>query len=646
MARSYWVASALALFVLTNVVRFAANQCRGLGRAPLEFVNSNQGRDRPTVRVRTSHVASSASVPRSIADDDRVSSQTKIVALEDQINELTAYVERVLNETRRRQQPPRRSAPPDVGPSLPECDELMQRQNSPYRDGVFLTSHATKIQWVPRADGSRQLELGEICRLKRYTSSEANQCLADKHLSMIGDSLTRYQFTSLAYFLENGRFQSRFGRPPSRNAPCLHIDETGQPTCAPFATPSVTNHYEWKGGWNGYFRGLGGGNDGGVMNGHMESTSVRAETSIGGQDSDNFLYTHPKSGIVLSYAYEAGWGNAPRPLQGYYYTNCSYTGSCRKTKKMMRELANRSLAKDFDWQQSFPEAIGKNGTLRTVLPRRPDYLFYNRGVWGRLSEARAKLIMPALRDWVAGGEASVSDGGGDDSQDDGSGDDSQDEGGGGDDSQEKDEGGDDDSQDDGGGDDSQNEDGGGADSQDDGSGDDSQGDDDDEDDDNNRGNNNDAESQTANNAADDSQSHSSPPSPDRRCFYKTTTAGSNSMRGGYRTHELQHVWPHVYRAGCSYFDAGHLTDAFSALNWDDHMNNEASTERRSIYTDSVRRALRATAIVVLLVRFVSHTRLVVKLPSFSTAQVHFQPWVYEELNQVMLNVLCNDKKLA
>jgi hypothetical protein len=26
-------------------------------------------------------------------------------------------------------------------------------------------------------------------------------------------------------------------------------------------------------------------------------------------------------------------------------------------------------------------------------------------------------------------------------------------------------------------------------------------------------------------------------------------------------------------------------------------------------------------------------------------QVHFQPWVYEELNQMLLNVLCNDKKL-
>jgi hypothetical protein len=61
----------------------------------------------------------------------------------------------------------------------------MRQPHSPFRDGNFLTSHATPMRWVPRRDGSRQLELAEFCRLKRYTSREANPCLANKHASMI-----------------------------------------------------------------------------------------------------------------------------------------------------------------------------------------------------------------------------------------------------------------------------------------------------------------------------------------------------------------------------------------------------------------------------------------------------------------------------
>jgi hypothetical protein len=183
---------------------------------------------------------------------------------------------------------------------------------------------------------------------------------------MIGDSLTRYQFASLAHFLETGAFPARFRR-PNHGAPCQHVDGAGNLQCASAAHPSVVLSDEW-GSWDDYFRGMGGGDDGGVMNGHLESASVRAAGSAPGQDSDNFLYAHGTSRAVLSYSFEAGWGDHPRPLQGYRYTNCSFAGSCRKSADQMRALGNRSMADDFDWQQPFPEAIYANGTLRAALP--------------------------------------------------------------------------------------------------------------------------------------------------------------------------------------------------------------------------------------------------------------------------------------
>jgi hypothetical protein len=95
---------------------------------------------------------------------------------------------------------------PSQQQALPTCESLMKSPNSPVSDGAFLTRETTPNIWTLRADGSRELTLPLTCRLKRYTSSEARQCLSNKHLSFIGDSLTRYQYLSLAYFLERGQY--------------------------------------------------------------------------------------------------------------------------------------------------------------------------------------------------------------------------------------------------------------------------------------------------------------------------------------------------------------------------------------------------------------------------------------------------------
>jgi hypothetical protein len=436
---------------------------------------------------------------------------------------------------------------------LPMCDDLMRQQpDSPFRDGAFLASHATPIRWVPRRDGSRQLELLEICRLKRYTSHEANTCLADKHVSMIGDSLTRYQYLSLAYFLEHGTFPPRFPQAapdaPTAPARCLHVDETGRPTCSPAGEPNVCVESDWDGyeghaGWDGFYAGMCGGTAGAIMNGRMECRSDRIHPEGVGmwgiEMHEAAVYSHPRSRAVLSFAFEAGWGNDQEaPIHGLYFTNCTHGGTCRRTAQDAELIRNRTSRRDFDFSQPFPEAIGRNGVLRAILPT-PNYalvrtharrigiacaanaatsrrkhshfrhcllpteidLQYNRGIWGRLAEDRAKRIFPILRDWV--GAAGPGRSSNDSSSGSGSG----------------------------------------------------------------------------------SDSPGPPPRGEGRCFFKSTTA--TPLRGSAHDAELRTIRPHALWAGCAYLDFAHLTEAFA--------EDSPQAERHSVFVDNVRRPHRFCA---------------------------------------------------
>jgi hypothetical protein len=80
-----------------------------------------------------------------------------------------------------------------------------------------------------------------------------------------------------------------------------------------------------------------------------------------------------------------------------------------------------------------------------------------------------------------------------------------------------------------------------------------------------------------------------------RCFFKTTTA---STRKSTIYAERSHVRDETLKAGCSFLDIAHVTGIFASLQ---------PVERTFVFWDAV----------------------------------HYLPWVYEELNNVLLNVLCN-----
>ena len=294
--------------------------------------------------------------------------------------------------------------------TLPTCRSLMNAPNSPVADGSFLTNRdSTPNVWTLRADGSRQLSLPFTCHLHRYTASEARQCLSKKHVSFIGDSLTRYQFISLAYFIEKGKYPPRFGKEKN----CTHFNEQGEATCSPSAEPNVCMEGDWK-NFQTYHRDLGGGIDGGTFNGRFQCLCARKEDDQVADPAyvpvENFLYVSDDAGVpdggkvILSFISERGWGSNPYPVRGWNFTDCAFKGTCRMTEEDNEHLIGRQRAEDFDWSAPLYQALNESSptsSLQHVFPN-VDIVMYNRGLWGMLNKDQADIIMPLLHHFAGG----------------------------------------------------------------------------------------------------------------------------------------------------------------------------------------------------------------------------------------------------
>ena len=396
---------------------------------------------------------------------------------------------------------------------LPTCESLMNRPHSPVADGDFLTRSTTPNTWTLRADGSRELQLPLTCQLKRYTSAEAHQCLSNRHISFIGDSISRYQYVSLVYFIERGQYPPRFGIKPNHKPECTHVDEQGNFTCSPPGQPNVCVEGDFISitgdPWQDYHMALGGASDGGMFRGRMECSCVRRNDDAFRNATlplENLMYVSKEMNdrtaggrVEMSYISEIGWGDDPAPVRGWNFTTCAYLGTCRTTKQDSDALLGRLLEGHVDWEEPLDKAL--NGSLRQILPP-VDIVIYNRFLWGPMPEERAETIMPLLHDFV-------------------------------------------------------------------------------------------------------NDRHQG------RCFYRTTTASTNPYDPDV---EMKVMKDPTFRSGCSMLDFFHLTKDFGTHMSShppppkqEHDNISISREREDIYWDSV----------------------------------HFVPWVYEELNNLLLNVLCN-----
>lgn len=95
---------------------------------------------------------------------------------------------------------------------VPSADA--QACNSTLLSGLFNLSQVvweeqqriafTAGQWV-RVTDQPELKLLS-CKMHRFSSTEARACLAERPLILLGDSVTRFQYLSLSFFLDFGYF--------------------------------------------------------------------------------------------------------------------------------------------------------------------------------------------------------------------------------------------------------------------------------------------------------------------------------------------------------------------------------------------------------------------------------------------------------
>ena len=299
------------------------------------------------------------------------------------------------------------SSSPWYGEALPSCTELMRQPM--YADGSFLTNrNTTQIVWRKRHDGSKELTVPFTCYLTRYTPEQAGKCLKNKNLFFVGDSLTRYQFLSLAYFLEHKKWPMRFN---AGLQPCLdHIDENGNPTCSKKEEPSVCSENDFVdiGGWKSYYQAMGGGTGGSVFHGRMESQSIRSGKRFPIVDTMQYTssdkYGEGNGRTKLSAYMELG-RSGMEPFHGFNFTGCGYNATCTYTPERYAQNEKRVSNSDFDWE--YPNIVtgfGPNGTSFHAQHQDTNYIFYNRGIWGAIQIDKAEKMMSAMYEMTGGDE--------------------------------------------------------------------------------------------------------------------------------------------------------------------------------------------------------------------------------------------------
>ena len=196
---------------------------------------------------------------------------------------------------------------------------------------------------------------------------------------------------------------------------------------------------DWAGGWPSYQMNLGGGgddddDDGGIFRGRMESHSTRGCKYEG----ENMMYvpgtkkyddvpstsSSDRGGgagvgwngrTKLSYTMESGWNEESIMSPGWNYTGCAFGGTCRYTRDQYDDNIRRCDAGDVDWKySSLVEAFGgseggeetndadnappneRNMTVFLEQYLDVNYVLYNRGLWGKIPEGRARRMMRLL----------------------------------------------------------------------------------------------------------------------------------------------------------------------------------------------------------------------------------------------------------
>mmetsp|Transcript_25247 Transcript_25247/g.39624 ORF Transcript_25247/g.39624 Transcript_25247/m.39624 type:complete len:378 (+) Transcript_25247:1704-2837(+) len=228
--------------------------------------------------------------------------------------------------------------------------------------------------WVPEQSGMYTYHL-RSCQLRRFTTADARECLRNKHVLIIGDSVSRYQYMSLASFLHSGFPEASGNHEKGANNVCMPGNVWGSwkrfylRSSAHFEGRELCDCFRPEGPWNPDFE-------------------KRTE--------ENRFLSLPEHNLSLSYLQVFGGfpmhGHFPGRCRGSTQVpmcsrlNVSRAEVSRATHVLTNEEYDSNPLLDqgnvFDWQSSV------HATVRDLVPNMEvDVLIYNTGLWGELKNA-------------------------------------------------------------------------------------------------------------------------------------------------------------------------------------------------------------------------------------------------------------------
>ena len=119
-----------------------------------------------------------------------------------------------------------KSSPYHPSDYRPPYNEYQQKPSVPWCSPENLPIEAASNggEWYLLPDGTLRYELSH-CRLRRFTATMAKNCLQGNHIVFMGDSLSRYLYLSLAYFLAYNHWARRHCQVYHPNVPRSILNE-------------------------------------------------------------------------------------------------------------------------------------------------------------------------------------------------------------------------------------------------------------------------------------------------------------------------------------------------------------------------------------------------------------------------------------
>lgn len=210
---------------------------------------------------------------------------------------------------------------------------------------------------------------------------------------MIGDSLQRYQYLSLAYFIEHGKWHSRFEMvaTDTDKIKCSHIDENGNPTCSEPNNPSLLSENDWAHlyshaadkSWKEMHMSIGGKSS---FNGKMECQCARLQS-----DTSTEAMFYEGQSTKLTFISNIG----DNPMHWWKRENCSINSSCILSSTKWDQLKDRASKLDWDYIGDIIDITSEKGYISQQYPD-IDIAIFNRGLWGNIEPKKLKRIMKNL----------------------------------------------------------------------------------------------------------------------------------------------------------------------------------------------------------------------------------------------------------